>query len=465
MDFRKIESDKMILQAEENDIVQFLDDIINNFKSLAKKRNIDLRLISKEPGIILWFDVSMLDKVMFNLLSNAFKFTNDNGFIYVSIEKNAAENNVIIKVEDSGIGMSQQVANKIFEPFYQGNINDRKSSGLGLSLSKEFIQLHNGTINVTSKQGEGTIFTIKLLPGKDHFETDQLLSVKTPNEKLYYDERIFLRESDDTVTTVENFVNENKSDNTILVIEDNDDLRNYLVEKLNQTYYVIEAQSGTAAIQMAFDNIPDLIISDVVLPGKDGLAITGILKSDIRTSHIPIILLTIKTEMQHQIEGMKSKADAYIAKPFNFQFLQETIKSVLRNRETLRDHYTSELPIELKSHAPKKLDKKFINDFTSIVERNIGNDKFNVDEISKAIGVSRIQLYRKVKALLGCNVNDYILAVRLQKAKYLLNETGMSINEIADKVGFSSAAYFSTVFKNKFVVTPSEFRDKGKVTN
>ncbi len=465
MDFRKIESDKMILQAEESDIIQFLDDIINNFKGLAKKRNIDLRLMSKEHGIILWFDASMLDKVMFNLLSNAFKFTNDDGFIYVSVEKNAAENNVVIKVEDSGIGMPQQVADKIFEPFYQGNINDRKSSGLGLSLSKEFIQLHQGSISVNSKQGEGTIFTIKLLPGKDHLENDQILSNKIPNEKSYYDERIFLREPDNTVANAENFATENKSDNTILVIEDNSDLRNYLVEKLSHTYYIIEAENGTAAIQMAFDNVPDLIISDVVLPGKDGFAITNILKSDIRTSHIPIILLTIKTEMQSQIEGMKSKADAYIVKPFNFQFLLETIKSVLRNRETLRDHYTSELPIELKSHAPKKLDKKFINDFTSIVESNISNDKFNVDEICKSIGVSRIQLYRKVKALLGCNVNDYILAVRLQKAKYLLNETEMSIAEIADKVGFSSAAYFSTVFKNKFIVTPSEFRDKGKVTN
>ena len=213
---------------------------------------------------------------------------------------------------------------------------------------------------------------------------------------------------------------------------------------------------------MAFDNIPDLIISDIVLPGKDGFAITNILKSDIRTSHIPIILLTVKTEMQHQIEGMKSNADAYIVKPFNLQFLREVIKSVLKNREVLREHYTSELPVELKSHAPKKLDKKFIHDFTSIVESNISNDEFNVDEICKAIGISRIQLYRKVKALLGCNVNDYILTVRLHKAKYLLNETEMSIAEIADKVGFSSGAYFSTVFKNKFIVTPSEFREKGK---
>lgn len=459
IDFRKIESDKMILQAEEIDIVQFLDDIINNFKALAKRRNIDLRLISKEHSIKLCFDASMMDKVMFNLLSNAFKFTNDNGFIYVSVEKISAENNVVIKVEDSGIGMPQQVADKIFEPFYQGNISDRKSSGLGLSLSKQLIQLHQGSINASSKEGKGTVFTIKLLMGKNHFEKDQLLTGKTSAANLYHDERIFLVEPDNAIKGTENIASESKSDNTILVIEDNNDLRNYLSEKLSNNYYILEAENGTAGIQMAFDNIPDLIISDVVLPGKDGFAITNILKSDIRTSHIPIIILTAKTEMQHQIEGMKSNADAYIVKPFNLQFLLEAIKSVLKNREVLREHYTSELPVELKSNAPKKLDKKFINEFTSIVESNIDNDAFNTDVICKAIGISRMQLYRKVKALLGCNVNDYILSVRLHKAKYLLNESGSSIAEIADKVGFSSAAYFSTVFKSKFLVTPKEFRE------
>ena len=162
---------------------------------------------------------------------------------------------------------------------------------------------------------------------------------------------------------------------------------------------------------------------------------------------------------------MKNKADAYITKPFNMQFLEETIKSILKNREILREHYTSQLPVELKTQTvAKKLDRKFIQDFTSIVESNISNDAFNIDIICKAIGISRIQLYRKVKALLGCNVNDYILSVRLHKAKYLLNESDLSIAEIADKVGFSSAAYFSTVFKNKFLVTPKEFREKGNVT-
>ena len=463
MDFRKIEANKMQLQASENDVVQFVDEIICTFKALAKKRNIDLRLISKERNLNIWFDTSMLDKVIFNLLSNAFKFTNDNGFIYVIVEKNDTDKTAIIKVEDNGIGMSEDVAKHAFELFYQGNIADQLGSGLGLSLSKELIQLHHGSINVISKQSKGTTFTIRLPLGIGHFEKDEMISERSEEKKMYHNERIFVREEDNVEVNTENPMNENKSDNTILIIEDNNDLRNYLIQKLSNDYYIIEADNGITAIQLAFDNIPDLVVSDIALPGRDGIAITNTLKSDIRTSHIPIILLTAKSEIQQQIEGMKSMADAYIVKPFNLQYLQETIKSVMKNRDILREHYTSELPVELKSTAPKKLDRKFINDFTAIVESNISNDEFNVDQICKTIGISRIQLYRKVKALLSCNVNDYILSVRLQKAKYLLNESDMSISEIAYKVGFSSSAYFSTVFKSKFNVTPSEFREKSNI--
>ncbi|MEP6513891.1 MAG: substrate-binding domain-containing protein, partial [Parafilimonas sp.] len=458
IDFRKIESDKMKLQASENDIVLFIEEIIGAFKVLARKRNIDLRLISKERSLNVYFDASMLDKVIFNLLSNAFKFTNDNGFIYVTIEKNSVDKSVIIKVEDNGIGMSPDVAEHAFELFYQGNASNKLGSGLGLSLSKELIQLHHGSISVTSKQGKGTTFTITLPLATDHLDKDEIVTEVPTEKKMYYDERIFSSESNNGSINSENTVNENKSDNTILIIEDNNDLREYLAENLSKNYQVIETNNGITAIQMAFDNVPDLIVSDISLPGKDGITITNTLKSDIRTSHIPIILLTAKIEVQQQIEGMKNLADAYIVKPFNLKYLEETIKSILKNRDVLREHYTSELPVELKSQSPKKIDKKFINDFAAIVESNISNEDFSIDNICKTIGISRIQLYRKVKALLGCNVNDYILTVRLQKAKYFLNKPDLSIAEIADNVGFSSAAYFSTVFKSKFNVTPSEFR-------
>ena len=461
IDFRKIEVNKMQLKACENDLVSFTNEIAGTFTGLAKKRNIDLRVLTKEQSIMVWFDTLMLDKVIFNLLSNAFKFTNDNGFIHITLEKSYADEMAVIKVEDNGIGMSQEVAAHAFELFYQANITNQQGSGLGLSLSKELINLHHGALTVNSKQYKGTCFEIRLPLGIKHLEAGEMIKEKSSEDIMYYDERIYTSQLDKTIPlTEENTAAENATDRSVLIIEDNPDLRNFLADRLRTGYEVLQADNGITALQQAFDNIPDLIISDVILPGKDGIAITNTLKNDIRTSHIPIILLTAKIEVEEQIEGMKNMADAYILKPFNLLLLEETIKSVMKNRELLRGHYTSEISGETKSQNPRKLDRKFISEFTSIIESNIANEHFTIDDICNSIGVSRVQLYRKVKALLGYNVNDFILHTRLQKAKHYLNEGEFSISEIAYKVGFASPAYFSTVFKSKCGMTPKEYREK-----
>ena len=223
---------------------------------------------------------------------------------------------------------------------------------------------------------------------------------------------------------------------------------------------MLEADNGQSALQQAFDTVPDLIICDVVIPGKDALALVKIFKTDLRTSHIPVILLTGKTSIEQQIEGMKNMADVYIPKPFNLQFLEQTINSLLSNRAMLKEHFTSELPSNLKTQTIGKIDRKFISEFTSLIERNISNENFSVEDICKTLGISRVQLYRKVKALMNINVNEYILNTRLQKAKYLLQHEEFNISEIAYKIGFSSPAYFSTVFKSKFGVTPKAFKEK-----
>ena len=461
IDFRKIESDKMKLAASENDLIQFINQITEAFKETAKKRNIDLRVITKERSLMVWFDVSMMDKVLFNLLSNAFKFTNDNGFIHISIEKDTEHNIVNIKVEDNGIGMSKDVAEHAFELFYQSYITNQQGSGLGLALSKELIKLHKGNITVTSKQGKGTCFIIGILLGSNHLEKDEMVAEKSIEDVMYFDQKIYSTGLDKTIQPDENINNiTDVPESSLLIIEDNPDLRNFLAKILCYDFTIIQAGDGIAGLQQAFENIPDIIISDIVLPGKDGFFIANTLKNDIKTSHIPIILLTAKTEIQQQIEGMKSMADAYVTKPFNVQFLKETIRSVLKNREILRDHYTSEINADTTTHNPNKLDRKFINEFTAIVESNMANENFSIDELCKQMGISRVQLYRKVKALLGCNVNDYILNVRVQKSKYLLSQAELTIAEIAYKVGFASPAYFSTVFKSKIGVTPKEFKNK-----
>jgi YesN/AraC family two-component response regulator len=297
--------------------------------------------------------------------------------------------------------------------------------------------------------------------GNAHFTPDEMAESETTPAVLYEHEKIYNSDLEGEQKLLKDVTGINVAkDISVLIIEDNPELRNFLVNKLSEDFEIIEADSGQTAIQQAFDSIPDLIISDVVIPGKDGMALTNILKNDIRTSHIPIILLTAKTSIEQQIEGMRNMADAYITKPFNIQFLVQTIKSLLANRAVLKEHFTSELPSNLKTKTIGKLDRKFVSEFTSLVESNLSNENFTVEDICKHIGVSRVQLYRKVKALLNVNVNDYILNIRLQKAKYFLQHEEYSISEIAYKVGFGSPAYFSTVFKSKFGVTPKSFKEK-----
>lgn len=461
IDFRKIEVDKMKIRASENDILPFITDILESYKTIAQKRNIDLRLFTSERDLPVWFDINMLDKVIFNLLSNAFKFTRDNGYVHINIKKSPDNASVVITVEDNGIGMSEDVVNKLFNIFFQGEYENHKGSGLGLALSKELIKLHKGTISVSSETNKGTTFTIVLPLGNDHLQQEERAESDPTYPLFHENQKVYTTDLEKEKTTPgETKIAGKEKDLSILIVEDNDDLRNFLKDRLEVDYEIFEAENSQQALQHAFDAVPDLIISDIVIPGKDGLSLVNLFKGDVRTSHIPVILLTGQSNIQTQIEGMRKMADAYITKPFNLQFLEQTIKSLLANRAMLKEHFTAELPSNLKTQTVGKLDRKFISEFTSLVETNLSNDAFSVEDMCKSLGVSRVQLYRKVKALLNVNVNDYILNSRLQKARYFLQHEDLSISEIAYKVGFSSPAYFSTVFKSKFGVTPKAFKEK-----
>ena len=460
MDFRKIDVEKMKVRATENDLVSFINEIVLSYKSIAQKRNIDLRLITKERQLIIWFDSSIIDKVIFNLLSNAFKFTKDGGFIHVYVSK-TEDKEVSVKVEDNGVGMAKDAVDHAFDVFYQGEYENYKGSGLGLALSKELVQLHKGTITVSSEKWKGTTFEMRLPIGDTPFNRDELSKSDAIHAVLYEPEKIYTSdlEGEQAIKREQPAGMESK-EHSILIVEDNPELRCFLANKLSAAYEILEADNGQSALQQAFDAIPDLIISDVVIPGKDGMALTNILKNDFRTSHIPIILLTAKTSIDQQIEGMRNMADAYITKPFNIQFLEQHLKSLLANRARLKEHFTGDISSTLKTQTFGKLDKKFITEFTALIESNISNDEFSVEDICKQMGISKVQLYRKVKALLNINVNDYIVDTRLQKAKYFLQHEAFSISEVAYKVGFSSPAYFSTVFKSKFGITPKAFKEK-----
>lgn len=460
IDYRKIEYDRQLLSASPANIVSFIKEIVENFRQSAEKRGISIKFLAKDPKITVWFDINLLDKVIFNLLSNAIKFTNDNGTITITIAK-IGDELVEIKVNDSGIGMEADELAHVFEQFYQSDGTSGKGSGLGLSLSKEIVNLHKGTLEVSSKKWQGTTFTIRLKTGTEHMQlSDETLPIKPAalnTEKL----QLYIADLDKNECETENWITSLPKEHSLLIVEDNPDLLVYLSGKLSGQFDIYSADNGNAGISMAFEHVPDLIISDIVLPGASGKNLTELLKTDMRTSHIPIILLTAQSSTEQQIDGIRAMADAYITKPFNFDYLLATVENLIRNRVLLKERFISDPPVNGKHAVSKRLDKKFLNDFAGIVEQNLSNENFSVDDVCKAIGISRVQLYRKVKALLDCSITDYILARRLKKAKYLLTNECYSIGEITYMVGFSTPNYFSTVFKNKYGCTPSEFKKTG----
>ncbi len=458
IDYRRIEYDKQRIKSSENNIVEFVSDIMESFRLYAQTLNIKLSLVSSEKEIKLWFDVDMLDKVFFNLLSNAIKFCKGDGRIKIAFHK---DNNYLhIDIEDNGIGMSPEESALIFEQFYQAERSPVTGSGIGLSLSKEIVLLHHGHIEVKSQKWKGTTFTVSLPLGDQHLDPIEKTYTKNDWGNMFERSKVYhvdLEKIPEKKTQLFSF---DPKEYSILVVEDNPDLLQYLTEKLEEQFEVFSASNGSVAVTKSFEYVPDLILSDVVLPGLSGKALAEQLKSDVRTSHIPIILLTAQGSVEQQISGMQSMADLYITKPFNIDYLLVSIQNLIKNRVILKEHFISDISTTEKLPLAKSLDKKFVNDFAGIVELNLSNDKFNVDDICKIIGISRIQLYRKVKALLGCSITDYILNRRLKKAKYLLNNESFTISEITYMIGFSNPNYFSTVFKSKYGLTPSEFKKK-----
>ncbi|MCC6462320.1 MAG: substrate-binding domain-containing protein [Saprospiraceae bacterium] len=464
MDFSKVEQQKMQVRASENELPVFVKELLQAYRKVADKRNIELRFFSREVSLPVWFDVHMLDKVLFNLLSNAFKFTRDGGRIDVVVIKDPIENQAIVKVEDNGSGMSAEHVAHAFERFYQGPVPPAGGgTGLGLSLSRELVQLHGGEILLWSEKGVGTRFEVKLPLGKTHFQDDQLLP--TPVEGLAYEAYKFYTDDDEpqpaTLPAPPPAQQDPAPEHTLLLIEDNSELRQFLQRKLGKDYQVLEAADGESGLDLACRHVPDLILSDVMMPAREGLSLVKILKSDLRTSHIPVVLLTAKAGMEQKIEGIQTGADAYLTKPFNLIFLQEIIKNLLQSRAALRERFGGNLPADSRRLADvAQIDQQFLQKFRDAVEQQLADPQLSVQGLCAGFGLSRVQLYRKVKSLLGESVNDYIQHARLKKASLLLLEGKHSVAEVAYQVGYSSPGYFATAFKTRYQCSPSEWRER-----
>jgi signal transduction histidine kinase/DNA-binding response OmpR family regulator len=453
MDFRKIDVGKMPVRATEGNLVTFVREIMDVFEKTSRQRGVKLRFLPAEPEIWLWFDVNILDKVFFNLLANALKFTPERGQITVSIEPLIAENQVRVSVEDTGPGISTHDQAHIFEWFYQGQAPGGSGSGMGLALSLGLTRLHQGQLTFRSRPGQGTTFMVTLpltlpealrsvvpvsMPVSTAFTLDEDLAEMLPEAA---------------------FATGDNSAALVLVIEDNPEVNAFLARKLRPHFQVQTALDGASGLRLAADTIPDLVVCDVMLPDLSGLEVVNQLKGDWRTSHIPVVLLTARSAPEQQIEGVQAGADLYLTKPFNPAFLLESLRTLLSNRQRQREHFRRELSTDTATVPPQqRVDQKFMADLTAIVEANLARPELSVEDIAHSLGLSRVQLYRKVKAVLGTGVTDFIQGLRLTKSRQLLLEDGLTIAEVAYQLGFSSPAYFSTSFKGRYQMSPSEFR-------
>jgi ABC-type sugar transport system substrate-binding protein/DNA-binding response OmpR family regulator/nitrogen-specific signal transduction histidine kinase len=450
LDFRKIEEHKFSIRATCTDLYQFSRDIMSNFDGEAKKRHINFTLQCPSSGLEVFIDRNLMDKVYFNLLSNAFKFTPDHGTITISLYD---EGEVIaMRFKDSGIGIPHEDISSVFTAFFRASNNKKNSSGIGLHLSKEFIELHKGTIEVV--EGIGAEFVIKLPKGSQHFNENEILE---PSENDY---KVTGYISDNQPYDIaEKLPSTNSENYSLLIVEDNTDLLNFLRNKLS-TDYTVTTSDGSDAFEKALETVPDIIICDVNLVGKDGFEISKQLKKDLRTSHIPIIILTALGNEESMIKGLQSGVDQYLTKPFSLPIVKQSLSNLLYNREKLRYYYTNNIykvEPETKFGFPEQ---EFITKMNNIIFSNMDNSDFSVEELAETLKVSRVQLYRKVKAILGMSISDHINNIRLERAAELLKANDFTISEIAYTVGFSSPNYFSTAFKHKFGFSPKEYKSK-----
>lgn len=469
MDLRKIEDEKMKISAGEYDIISFAKEIKEAFNELAARKNISFSLNTMLNEQLLYFDRDKVDKIMFNLLSNAFKFTSESGSIEINIsivlhnfsgiEKEAVE----IKIRDNGIGIADDNLNRIFERFYQveqdkGNIG--AGTGIGLPLSKGFVDLHHGDIVVKSKKGEGSSFAVYFQFGKAHFTEDEISTVDkeyTRIEKQIFPE--ISQEDAEAESKSQTYISdEYENMPLLLIVEDNADVSKFIKSCLVDNYRIMTASNGVDAFEKIYIEQPDLIISDVMMPEMDGLEFTRKLKSDIRTSHIPLILLTALSSHENKIEGLEVGADSYIAKPFNKKHLQVRVKQLIESRQQLRKHYQQDVITQfVKENKISQLDSNFLKKCNAIIEKHLIDNEYGVEQLSVEIGLSRVHVYRKIKHLTGLTVSEFIRNIKLKKAAVMLQESGKSIAEIAYETGFSSPSYFSKCFKDLYNISPTEF--------
>lgn len=461
LDFRRMEVQELKLAPTRGNIVEFIKEISYSFSDISEKKNIQFTFLSEVGAFETYFDQDKLEKILFNLLSNAYKFTPEQGAVSVELRLvhdfsdayQSQGKQLEIRVKDSGIGIEPEKHEKIFERFFQNELSGNiinQGSGIGLSITREFVKLHKGTITVESEPGNGSCFII-LLPLQS---AGGIITNKPTSEGISENFERENRTSESTLTI------EGNDKPVILIIEDNEDFRFYLKDNLKDSYYVLNASNGKDGWRQILSHVPDLVVSDIMMPEITGIELCQKIKNDTRTSHIPVILLTARHAEEQKLEGFQSGADDYITKPFNFEILELRIKNLISQRESLRNAFQKQIVINPSEISVTSLDEKLILKAISTVEKNISNPDFSVEELSRELAMSRVHLYKKLLSLTGKSPIEFIRVIRLKRAAQLLEKSQLSISEIAYEVGFNNPKYFTKYFKTEFGVLPSQYPSK-----
>lgn len=466
LELQKIENTELKLNARNVDLVKFLGDLISLFEESANDKKIFLSFEPNCDELMVWIDPEKMDKVIFNLISNAFKFTQPNGLITIAIHRNLIndhEGNFTISISDTGSGINKIYLDRIFDRFYQVENKDTGKTigtGIGLHLSKELVEKQHGTLTVSSQEGFGSTFIITMPLGKKHLSPNEIYQEQSTQSSYSKKDKPEFEYSDSLITDQET---EDPKDNKtlILLIEDDLDILNYLEDELSPDYQIIKANNGTDGWKLAFDRIPDLIVSDIMMPGIDGLHLCKNVKSTLETSHIPVILLTAKTSVEYEIEGLETGADAYIHKPFHPKLLKLKVDKIIEAREVLKQQFTKNISFVAKEMTVTSADEKFLQHAIDFVKDNLSDADLNIEKMSGALSISRVHLYRKLKAITNQNPTEFIRTIRLKQAAYLLAQGKLNVSEIAYMVGFNSHQYFTNSFQKYFNMSPTEYVRKG----
>jgi len=466
LDFRKIETGNVHLNVAPYDVIEVLKEIKSAFDESASIKNIDLTLHAYNTKIFLWFDPDSFEKIMFNLIGNALKFTPHGGQVKIFVNQ-LDDKWCEIKVHDNGIGVASDKLGKLFDRFYQVDTksflkHDNIGSGIGLSIVKNLVELHKGEISVESNPGEFTMFRMVFQTGKSHLENQNNITLSDTPAPFSLNLKVNTSLSDLIEQNDLSSVQERKNRLKILVVEDNPEIRYYLKHSLNAFYEIIEAANGLAGHKQALQYIPDLVITDVMMPEMDGIELCRNLKNELLTQHIPIIILSAKSTIEDTLEGLETGADDYVPKPFNEQILLAKIKTLLGNRQKMVEKYQQQSSNASREEEAGRLifDDPFVDRLVEYIQSNLSDEELTNDKIEVHFKTNKMQLYRKLKAVTGWSVNTLVREIKIREATRLLRDSELNISEIAYHLGFSDPLYFSKYFKKEVGVAPQQYRKK-----